>query len=43
MEGVIPADLVAFMRFIGLLEVAAQTRPPINWAGTWYKDCEPPF
>ena len=39
----IPADLVAFMRFIGLLEVAAQPRPPINWAGTWYKDGEVPF
>jgi hypothetical protein len=37
------ADLKSFMRWIGLLEVAAQTRPTINWAGTWYKDCEPPF
>jgi len=38
-----PADLVAFMRWIGLVEVAAPPKPPINWAGTWYKDCEIPF
>ena len=39
----IPADLKSFMRWIGLLEVAAPRRPPINWAGTWYKDGEIPF
>jgi hypothetical protein len=27
------ADLKAFMRWIGLLEVAAQPRAPINWGG----------
>lgn len=42
MESVIPADLVAFMRFIGLVEVETP-KPPINWAGTWYKDGEVPF
>jgi hypothetical protein len=40
---VIPADLASFMQWIGLLEVAAQPSAPINWAGTWYKDCEIPF
>ena len=36
---VIPADL----KWIGLLEVAAQPRPPINWGGVWFKDGEVPF
>ncbi len=39
----IPADLKSFMRWIGLLEVAAQPRAPINWDGVWFKDCEIPF
>jgi hypothetical protein len=38
-----PADLVAFMRWIGLLETAAQPRAPINWAGTWYTESDIPF
>ena len=40
---VIPPDLASFMRWIGLLEVAAQPRAPINWDGVWFKDGEVPF
>lgn len=38
-----PADLVVFMRWIGLLEVAAQPIPVIDRRGVWYRDGEVPF
>jgi len=37
----IPPDLASFMRWIGLID--PEPKPVINWAGTWYKDCEIPF
>jgi hypothetical protein len=38
-----PADLVMFMRWIGLLEVAAQPKPAPDMRGVWYDDGEVPF
>lgn len=38
-----PADLVIFMRWIGLLEVAAQPAPSPCMKGIWFKDGEVPF
>lgn len=37
----IPADLAAFMRWMGLLDPTP--KEPINWAGVWFKDGEVPF
>jgi hypothetical protein len=36
-----PADLVSFLRWIGLLEV--EKPEPINWAGVWYTESDIPF
>jgi len=36
-------DLVMFMRWIGLLEVAAQPKPAPDLRGVWYADGEVPF
>ena len=38
-----PADLVVFMRWIGLLEVAAQPQPAPCVKGKWYRDGDVPF
>lgn len=37
-----PADLVSFMRWIGLVEVETP-KPPINWGGVWYTESDIPF
>jgi hypothetical protein len=36
-----PPELVVFMRWIGLLEVAAQPAPCVK--GKWYRDGDVPF
>jgi hypothetical protein len=38
-----PPDLVIFMKWIGLLEVAAQTAPAPFARGAWYRDGDVPF
>jgi hypothetical protein len=38
-----PVDLVVFMRWIGLLEVAAQPHPAPSVRGVWYRDGDVPF
>lgn len=38
-----PPDLVIFMRWIGLLEVAAQPKPAPCVKGQWYRDGDVPF
>jgi hypothetical protein len=38
-----PPDLVIFMRWIGLLEVAAHAAPRPHMGGVWFKDGEVPF
>jgi hypothetical protein len=37
------AELVMFMRWIGLLETAAQPSPAPNMCGIWYDDGDVPF
>lgn len=36
-----PQDLIAFMRWIGLID--PEPKPVINWGGVWFKDGEVPF
>ena len=38
-----PHDLVAFMRWIGLLETAAPSAPQTRTNGVWYPDGDVPF
>jgi hypothetical protein len=38
-----PADLIMFMKWIGLLETAVQPAPRPHMGGIWFDDGEVPF